>query len=493
MDRVSTRHEGDLGGKLIPIDKVDGVSVTVVVEAEAAGLASTQHTAWMLANLLSRLDRVVDRIGLVCPPAPLAGRIVPLSPQTYNLSTSILTGAMAIGVVPITTGPVGGLTLHVGPGRASGDDTRVYGEGWWGGVSAEHIESSSFSPLPFGPYAAACIAAGEVFRKARMLPGSYEDVASTFFSLWHYRHDQDPVLGGLDHLEGVELDVSLAGVGAVGSTWVHALWACPGLLGSVLLADNDPKGIDGTNLNRYPLFGRGSLGRLKASEAARLAADCRITWTPYDGPLQDVPNIASRVISAVDHNRARSAIQDRYPARILSASTLGLRAEVLRCGPPGEGPCLRCYNPPEALPSDTDIRERLRASDPEKIARLAEEAGVSEADATDWIETGRCGLSGERLLHLLRRRDDDPTEFAVGFVSVLAGAMLASETVKDVLGLQVPLNNAFPRAVYQFQNPNASTNRTGPFARDPSCPKCDPSTEAAKIWQRRFDSLPPRQ
>src|SRR6266536_2429541 len=158
---ISNRHEGDLDGKLVPIDGVQELTVTVVVDENSASLPSTQHTAWTLINLLARLKRVVKGVGLVCPAVPMSGRVVPLARPGRDLSNSILSGAAEIGAVPVVAGGVGGLLLEVGPGAPS-DHLRVYGEAWWGGISVQEIATSEHSPLPFGPYGAACIASAEV-------------------------------------------------------------------------------------------------------------------------------------------------------------------------------------------------------------------------------------------------------------------------------------------------------------------------------------------
>jgi hypothetical protein len=110
------------------------------------------------------------------------------------------------------------------------------------------------------------------------------------------------------------------------------------------------------------------------------------------------------LISAVDTNLARKALQGRYPPMILSGSTLDLRAEVLRAGPPGVGACLRCYNPPEALHGDDDLRARARAGGHETALALAAEAGVTKADVQQWLDRGDCGEVGARLLESLRLR-----------------------------------------------------------------------------------------
>ena len=494
MERVSDRHEGDLGGRLRAFGDTRTAGVTVVVEAGAAHLPSTQHAAWMLLNLLARSEGIVERIGLVCPSGvPLWGPVVPLARRDTDLRTALLAGAREINTVPVEMGEVAGGALVIGPGEALPTGYRVYGEGWWGGVSSGAIPGDGASALPFGPYAAACFAAAEVFKAARMDPGAYGRPESVFYSAWSHESAAEPTLGGPDSLDGLVLDAALAGVGAVGSTWVHAVWACPGVTGKAILADNDGKGVDATNLNRYPLFGHGSLGQPKASEAARVADDARVRWVPHDGPFEELGTTPSRVISAVDVNRARAALQNLYPPRIIGASTSDLRAEVLRCGPPGEGACLRCFNPPETLPSDEEVRARLREASDDELAALAAEAAVSLEDAKRWRAEGRCGQAGERLLRHVRQTDEGPRRFAVGFVSVMAGTLLAAETFKDVLGANTPLSDRLPRAALQFWHPTARMNGASRYGRDPTCPMCQPGKPGTKVWGRRFAELRPRR
>jgi hypothetical protein len=256
--------------------------------------------------------------------------------------------------------------------------------------------------------------------------------------------------------------------------------------------------LEDSNLNRYSLFGRSSVGLPKASEAARIAADAGLRWLPTDGPFESLTSFPSRIVSAVDTNRARAAIQNRHPARILSGSTLDLRGEVLRCGPPGEGACLRCYNPPESVASDEQLLEQLRMASETELRQVAEGAGITLDAGKEWIRSGDCGMAGARLLPYLRQSDQtggsQPQRFAVSFVSVMTGTLLAAETVKDVLGADVPLTDTSSRLVFQFWTPTARTNRAAPYPRDPACPMCIPGTPAVTISKRRFlDLLPQRR
>jgi hypothetical protein len=489
---VSNRHEGDLGGKLCSFGEVRPLRVSIVIAPERAAESAIQHAAWMAVNLLCRFDRIIERVTLVCPPGvTLRGRVVPLAPRSFDLRAALLAGAESIGVVPAIEGPVDGQVLLFGSVAKSNlaDSLYVEGNGWCGGVSKAFTDPIAFGPastLPFGPYMAACLAAGEIFRKARMRIEEYPSPDAVYYSAWTHHVSPGPVSDGPREVE-VAFDTALAGVGAVGCAVMHNLWACLGLSGSVRVADNDAAGLDVTNLNRYALFGKESVGRAKASEASRIAADADVRWLPIDGPIESLETLPARVVSAVDRNRARQAIQNRYPARIFSGSTMDLRAEVLRCGPPGIGACLRCYNEPEKIAPDEELRATLRGAPVERLAALAETAGVTLEEAREWVATGRCGLAGERLLPHLRV-DPAGGDFAVSFVSVMAGTLLAAEMVKDYLPDAVPLDETAQRAVFQFFSPLARSNRAAAFLRDPRCPMCAPASAATAIWERRYRS-----
>lgn len=496
MENISNRHESDLGGKFSPFGSAEPVELTIRIAPILASFPAVQHTAWMLLNLLCRLEGVVGKIGVECPAGvPVAGRIVPFSSDTDFLG-ALLEGAAEIGIVPVHPGVCFARTISVGAFTGDGADLYVYGEGWWGGIATEPLGGNAeTSTLPFGPYLAACIAAGEVFKAARMDPAVYSLPSAAFYSAWHHRATDDVAIpwlaDGPATLDGVCLDIGLAGVGAVGCAWVHALWACEGLTGSAMLADNDTKGVESTNLNRYALFGRSSLGKPKATEAMRIAQSGNVTWIPFDHGFEQLERLPNRVISAVDKNWARQAIQQRYPARILSGSTLDLRAEILRCGPPGIGACLRCFNPPERITPDEEIRAHVDALSEEELTGLASKVGISAADGKAWAQKGTCGTAGERLLPYLRQNQEEPIRFAVGFVSVMAGTLLAAETIKDVLGIGEPLSDERQRAAFQFWEPASSVNSARPYLRDSACPMCNDAVPAKSIWKRRFEALPP--
>jgi hypothetical protein len=469
----------------------------------------------MMVNLLARATGVVDTVRVICPTGvPLAGRIVPLASRDLTLANALVTGGLAIGAARVrpASAPAGSdivLITAVGDKHDDGDRDRhgnrqggrngvpttryVSASGWWGGVSDQPMPTyGDPNDLPYGPYVAATLAVAEVYLHAR-LPDHVARVTDTYvWDCWRQTLTIEPDPAAPTGLTDLDLTgTALAGVGAVGTTWVHALWGTPGLIGEVTLSDADKQGVTTTNLNRCTLFGRASLDSAKAPEAARITDDCAITWHPHHGRLEDLGGAPCLLVSAVDTNRARDALQQRYPPRILSASTQDLRAEVLRAGPPDVGACLRCYNPLEPFVGDDTLRAHALDGGPDAVRALALDAGVEVADVQRWLARGGCDEVGARLLATLHRNEPEPpARFAVGFTSAMAGVLLATETVKTLLGR--PMVSESPEvnnATFQFLKPTAPVNAAGRLAPDPRCPACAPANPAATIWRQRIDQL----
>lgn len=478
------------------MDQSDPVSVSIVLPSELAHLPACQHTLWMLVNLLARADGIVDRIVVAVPPGvPQVTRVVPLAPRGLDLRSAVLTGAASVDSVPVSDSnepdESASFRFAIGPGSAISNLVRVHGENWWGGFSHGQMPGDGRSALPFGPYAAAALAASEVFKAVRLK--SYRPLASVFYSLWTLTVSDspstDPDWTGPSAIRSACLEAVVAGVGAVGSAWVHAVWATRGLDGTVDLADSDDVGVDTTNLNRSPIFSRQSVGRPKASEAAMICADAEVRFRAHDDTVGSISprRPMTMLVSAVDTNRSRQSVQSLYPARIVSGSTHNLRAEVLRCDPIGEAPCLHCHNPPEPEgDSDADKRRRFLAMSEAERLEVANELGVDLDQAIQWATDATCGFIGDQLLAHLHPSESRPEAFAVGFVSVMAGTMLAALSVQEAMD-SGPLGGRVCRAVFQSFDPlNQTTNSPRPYERQRSCSMCDPATRAVGIWRKRF-------
>jgi len=446
-------------------------------------------------NLLCRLDGAVSAVRLSCPiHVPTIERLSPLVTYSPNLIHSLISAAQTIGTpsdgfasVELCSDRSSDVVITVGFDFCREATLCVVGNGLCGGVfSRPIIPPPRPSDLTIGPYLAASLAAGEVFRLVRLI--DYAPERQLFLTASDYSHSPEPSWSAFDRYWPIQ-SVLLVGVGAVGSAMLHALYPLP-VPGTILIADNDPKGIGKTNLGRYALFGSGAVGKQKASHAADLLRSAKFRVVAHDGGFehffkgQDKPAI---VLSAVDTNASRHALQEQYAPHIISASTYNLRAEVLRCGPPSVGACLACFNPLQANQRTEEEIRALLQQRPELIDQLSEKLHIDRRAVATWINERGCSQTGERLVDELRTDDGSVPAFAVGFVSLMAGTFLTAEVLKAIGNCAGPLDDTRNRALFQFQNPPANTNGSHYYPRDDRCTSCSPQAAAARIWGERFE------
>ena len=416
MSSVADRHTSRLGSRLTDFSSHRPVSVTVAVADHVANRREAQHTTWMLLNLLARAEGVIASITLDCPgSAVLAPQVIPHLTGSgqptagEHLQDSLIRAANAIGVVPVTAATSriatpaddasgAGRHITVTDTPAAARDLAVYGRGWRAALHRAYVRGDAAgdaawlwalllapaeSPLPFGPYMAACLAAGDVYLAVRMPAGQFTPAYTYGWDCW----TASPLASGIastgpkssemrqpgPEVPSVDLSgFALAGVGAVGAAWMHALWACPGVHGDVPVVDADCDGVTVDNLNRGVLFTRADIGKPKAATAAA-AAPAAVNWSPSHGPFESSGHAPDVLVSAVDGNNARAALQNRYRPLTLSGSTRDLRAESLRIFQ-GSGACLRCHNAPKAELSDEQARAAALAVGGGTLLRAAAEA-----------------------------------------------------------------------------------------------------------------------
>lgn len=447
----------------------------------------------MLVTLLSRSTvHIVKRIVIDCPPDVVLHRLVTPHPASDGslLSTLIETrahgGPDAVDILTSTdpgcldpaTGPH--LTYVINPSEVDAglghSAWAVVASAWAGEVTTRQprLVPDPKAMTPFGAYIAACLAAAQVFLTARAHAYEPEPVV---LDAWQW------AIGSERFIEpnpvSIEIDSVLAGVGAVGSACLLALWATEEVTGYVKAVDADERGIDITNLNRCLPFTVDDVGKPKAATAAAALSRAGFVIAPEFGLGETYVDRDTHLISAVDTPEARQALQDRYPASAVQASTRDLRLEVLRVDPTSESACLRCYNPPtETVPDDT-LRGAAAAASEGELQEHADHLGVSVEAIEEWTKTGVCGELGDAMLTRLRASTGSRAEFSVGFMSVLAGALLAVRVVADSIARSNRANNTSTqpmetRFVLTLLDPTAITNGRRPYPRDPNCPCCSP-------------------
>jgi len=444
---------------------------------------AAQHLIWMLVNLLVRQTVEIHEIQLeIAENIKPTDRLSPLVPSTDDFLSGLHAGIQQInrGVLVAKDDLKSTIFIRVGPGplRRADFAIAVSSNGWSGGLSREPVTVLGRSSNPIGPYIAASLCAGEVFKFVR---GMRPDAGEFVQQLWldagtlSISTEAPPFVEFPARLE--LKPTILAGVGAVANGFLHALYAAGPVRGQLTMLDNDAEGVSHTNLNRYVLFGLPQISQLKASAASALLSGCGIETIPIDESWQDW--ISRRrelddevVISAVDRNSARHAIQDALPRLILGASTNEMRAQVNLYDVIAETACLKCRNPIESQPSDETIIADLRALRPFELARRAEGLRIDHDTLREFLNDPlrKCGqISGSTLRKFATETGE--AEWSVGFVSVLAGTLLAAEYLKlNSTTIHPSLSSTQNAFRFQFWRPqSASANRRFGNPVDPKC------------------------
>lgn len=498
-NNLGQRQRGDLGGKLHTPHQP--VHVVISAGADVACSLAGQHLLWMMTNLLARqADEVADLTFSLPPNVMALNSVSPLLPRDQLLHLALQRGAAGINPALGAPSSPPTLRLQVGPGPAAEGATactlHVSATSWRGYIGTEAVPWTTSDGNPVGPYVAACLAAAEVFKIARSV---HADAGSTPTGLWY---DAWHMTGG-DHIgtgpdlphETAGVPAVLAGVGAVGSALLHTLFAIPGLTADLIAVDHDPEGIDLTNLNRYTLFAQADLAQPKASRAAQKLDGTSVHVTPRDllwqqWTLQHPDEARELVLSCVDNNAARHAIQDAMLGVILSASTHDLRAQLIAFERRPDDACLRCRNPVEALSSDASVIAALRDVHPVQRATLAAERGVHPEDLEQFLQDpqAHCGLISGDTLHRFSTTTAT-AHWSVGFVSTMAGVLLAAAYLRRTLQPQDPgLSDHANMARFQFWHPASPVNTVchWPPAADCLCQTAAYQAAVSTYWYERM-------
>ena len=465
-ETISNRHRGDLGGRFE--DSRLPAKVTVTLGAEFAHYPVVQHLSWMLLNLLARQTHEIREIELVLPEgiAPVK-RLSPLVSADTDLLATLREGIFRINpdVLTSKTDMKTQISVRIGPGPLGETDfalaTTAYG--WSGYVGHDVTDILGEEDHPIGAYIAASLCAGEIFKFIR---GMHSDAGTFAQRIWldaaslHVSSEAPFWQGPALPLELRLRSAVIAGIGAVGSSMLHTLYPLIHAQGELTFVDGDPKGLDETNLNRYVLFGREHVSEPKASMASKMFTGSQLITYPIDESWQTwyskgVSTELDLVISAVDKNSARHAIQAAMPRLILGASTNEMRAQVNLYDVVRGGPCLRCRNQIEETIPDDVVIARLRTLTVDERVIEAQRVGVVPTDLEAFLlnPQAHCGMIGGQTLQKFAS-ENGQEEWSVGFVSLLAGVLLAAEYLKMSIGqTQVALDALHNTFRFQFWHP----------------------------------------
>lgn len=455
LDHLADRHlRADPQGVLSDPAEVKSGAVLVQVSLAMANALGVQHLVWMLINLLSRQFKVVAEIVLDVPDVALHEGVAPFGAKATLVETleecvKLISGPH-VKARRVGTGFVPNVALIIGDGTSMARwHWRLYADGWRYFVGQDGVQplTPPQSALSIGPYLCASYASGEVFKLMRgMKPGKGELIPTHFASAWTMTCSET----WAELVDGPEADklgpvphFYFAGAGAVAQAAALCLGASA-FTGSCTVVDRDD--LDLTNDNRYALSTRDDDGSSKVelvqSYLRSRGFDCHAVsewWQIFavsggKQALNDSVRALERaykfpiVLSCVDKNEARHALQNALPQLLIGGSTDGLSAKASIFDLGLGTACLKCHN--QLQSRNTIVQERIAALqqlEGEQRAIYARELGLSETDVGLLLSPSECGKLSETDLD---RFASGAPEMSVGFVSTAAGVLLVAQLLR---------------------------------------------------------------
>jgi molybdopterin/thiamine biosynthesis adenylyltransferase len=457
LDRLADRHfRRDPQGVLADAaDTREGI-VLVRMSTAIAGAVAAQHLVWMLVNLLSRQFKVVKEIVLDIPEVALHSDVAPFGIRPHLVDALEecvrLVSGPHVKASRATADIRPDITLLLGEGgEASPPQLHLYADGWRFFVGADGKAPSRVPVcgLSIGPYLCASYAAGEVFKVLRgMKPGKGEFIRSHFGSAWTMSCAEtwEELVDGPDTSQfGALPHFYFAGAGAVAQAAALCL-SSSGFHGSCTTVDKDT--VDLTNDNRYPLStreddGRSKVALMKDYLTAR-GFGCQPVpdwWEAFAVSAgKNAPDASVRalernykfavVLSCVDKNAPRHALQNAVPQLVIGGSTDGLTAKASIFDLGIGTACLKCHNPLRSRNEIVSERiEKLKQLHGEERAAFMRDVGLNEADVQLLLSPGGCGKLSEADID---RFASGAPEMSVGFVSVAAGVLLTAQFLRYI-------------------------------------------------------------
>lgn len=474
--------------------------VAVVVSASSWSMDNGRICAELVANMLTRfvgnLDVALPRCVEQAAVDRLATHLRSIDSRPGKVIRVMHDDALADEVYAATL--IIGADGHKPPGQA----IWVGFSGWRAWLSRVAAPARSIAAdIPIGALVAGCFAVAEVFKTlaATSAEGSVRERLlgrlenTVHYSAWTAEWVNAPLDAPPTDAEpvralrptGVE-GVLQVGAGAVGNGSAIAFSRIPKAGGTIRLVD--PKAVTDKNLNRCVLFLESDVGASKVSAVVGKLTKGTPSWTPEARDFRSEDGNQARIIvSTVDNNEVRHAMQESLPQWLVQGSTNGTQVCVSVHRPLGELSCLVCRHPDpteglvrrDAL-SVTETAHRL-GIDSSVITEsvFADSRSISEdflshlrsvaPDAADFFEEARsenrdlCGAIGDFRQSL--GVTSAPEEPAVPFASVFGGVQAAAEAFKvlQVLEgipapvlrnvLQLDLAMRYTRAPLSFAEP----------------------------------------
>jgi hypothetical protein len=439
--------------------------VRIVVPPTWAASRAGQLLTSCLVNQLCRQAKLVRLVEVVAPEAtPLILMPDGSSAGAFPALLSNIAIWAVDGTIRVTTtetDTVADYTVFVGvpPTDAySGYPIVAIGDAWRAWVGDPENAPKAIMPksrCPIGPFLAAALAAGEIYKGSRGLRRG-RMLESDGYSLWSGKSSDD--WGDLDPGPATAGRVlpptHVFGAGAVGNALAYIAANLELEDGYFVIVDDDA--YDVTNLNRCLVAGHKDFEQPKVDAISRVLTATGIGHFPFSGTVKAYAadarpglrtDVAAQVddlhfevvVSCVDKAGARQDIQGLQPALLCGGSTLDLQAKANVYGTGPHSACLRCFNEPE--PDGEKIRafeQQLRKMPAEVRRHFLIGRGLDPVSIQAYLDGVQCGGLGETAVRDFATRQQ--SDFSVGFVSLTSGLLLAATLLqRTTFAAEAPL------------------------------------------------------
>lgn len=495
-DRADRHMRDDPAGLLASAAHARHARVKIVVGPSVAQSVAGQHLAWMLVNLLARQHALVSRIEIECPSVSTLPQVALL--ENRSVLNECLRDVIKLLALEPDAAPESLFVVVIGDGvsvETAEHTWYVNADGWkWSLSDAPYFPGRSSSTVAIGPYLAASMAAGEIFKRLRgLVRGQFvSNFAGSAWSVGAGNVDDWSTLSQGPELEGANLGhLILAGCGAVAQAAVATLVASRAKFVAVPI-DDDP--VDSTNLNRYMLSHGVHVEAAKVTVVADLlkaygieAWPVEAKWDTFLTDSSKIPQAApfwlkeaqrlcqfEVVLSGVDKNLPRHEIQNALPKILFGSSTDGLTAKAEVYSLEHGTACLKCFN---AVENPIAIgRDRLNAAvaaGDAAVDALAAEVGLPSEEVRRMAGATGCG---ELPPEDLKRFAGTAPDMSVGFVSLAAGVLQIAQLARWQLAATEVAKQS--KAILAF-----GTGRVGRYAAAIE-EGCDCSPGHRDVWGR---------
>ena len=438
-----------------------GKTVGIKISKQFARQRNGQLLLWMTCNLIGRLKDIVTKIEICIPddieissPKYLPFRLTESKDLKSNISNALEQCVDCdICYTSVDLSTKSDALVLIGSDTTTNISSKYVQNvtcfDWFACIGKkEKLKNipQTKNNNPFGAIAASCIIVGDIFKFFNKIDPKYGELIDELcFSTYDLKKYD---IGKILELPNPEIDfpinfkkLYICGSGAVAHSFCQTLIALGKCDGDLFFIDrkydanNNDETIEPTNLARYILATKNDIGSSKAellsTKMSQMGFNTDFSDDSFEGYIDSINVKLNHVISCVDNNHARHAIQDQLPKLIHGGSVDSLTLQVSIYDMQSDCQCLKCNRPKNNRLNDDDILNRLKKITVNERKKISKSIGINDEQLCEYMKNPQCGILGNDSIQKFSNAFTNP-DFSVNFVTTLSGLLLAAEIIKNI-------------------------------------------------------------